>query len=273
VRTDRFGAFSDHQQASPVNFPWSLRQKGGMMVFMTFVRQARHLWASVAHSRPSRWTGSRAASDTVTHGTWIVVAVALGIFSVGALAVPGGPVHTWIHCNIARITDITSTATKAASCGATSTGPLSTQGVSGDEFFSALTASGAVEPGWTTNGSTGDYDTPWYVDLDGTESASFTFTVAPGPDVDVTYGIPAGGWLNDGARLTMKVNGSSVGAVVGDASYDANMGVNDPLWSYQFAPGTYTLTWTNSGLAGPSGNSYFIVYGVWASNPSQITPD
>jgi len=273
VCTDRFGAFSDHQQAFPVNFPWSLCQKGETMVFMTFVRQARHLWASVAHSRPSRWTGSRAASDTVTHGTWIVVAVALGIFSVGALAVPGGPVHTWIHCNIDRITDITSTANTTASCGSASTGPIKTQGVSGDEFFSALTASGAVEPGWTNNASTGDDYGPWYVYLAGTESASFTFTVAPGADVDVTYGIPAGGFLNNGASLTMAVNGASVKTLTGNAGVDATTSTNDPLWSYQFAPGTYTLTWTNSGIAGPSGYHYFIVYGVWASNPSQITPE
>ena len=55
---------------------------------------------------------SCAASDTVTHGTWIVVAVAIGALTVGALAIPGGPVHRWLHCNIDSITNIMSTAAK-----------------------------------------------------------------------------------------------------------------------------------------------------------------
>jgi len=202
------------------------------------------------------------------------VAVALGVFSVGALAVPGGPVHTWIHCNIDRIADITSTTTKVASCGAASTGPIPTQGVSGDEFFPATISKTMLWTGWTSNGDIEQNDGYYhdtYINLAGTESASFTFTVAPGADVDITYGIPAGEYQNQGASLTMKVNGSSVGAVAGDAavSYPS---ANDPQWSYQFASGTYTLTFADSGINGPSGYSDFSIYGVWASNPSQITP-
>jgi len=37
---------------------------------------------------------------------------------MGALAIPGGPVHRWFHCNIDSIADVTSTAAKAATCSA-----------------------------------------------------------------------------------------------------------------------------------------------------------
>lgn len=60
----------------------------------------------------------RAASDTVTHGTWIVVAVAIGVLAVGALAIPGGPVHRWLNCNIGSIADITGNGATTTQCGA-----------------------------------------------------------------------------------------------------------------------------------------------------------
>jgi len=63
-----------------------------------------------------RVAGLYAASDTVTHGTWIVVAVALGALSVGALAVPGGPVHHWLNCNIDSITEIQGREPPASTC-------------------------------------------------------------------------------------------------------------------------------------------------------------
>jgi len=88
---------------------------------MTFVRQVRKLRASVFHARPSRWTGIHAASDNVTHGTWILAAVALGVLSVGALGLPGEPVHRWFHCNIDSITDISSTRSVNACGGLTVT--------------------------------------------------------------------------------------------------------------------------------------------------------
>jgi len=55
-----------------------------------------------------RGRASPAASDTVTHGTWILAAVAIGALVVGAVAVPGTPVHTWLHCNIDNIAGISS---------------------------------------------------------------------------------------------------------------------------------------------------------------------
>jgi len=53
-------------------------------------------------------SNTAAASDTVTHGSWIIAAVALGILTVGAVAVPGTPVHTWLHCHMDQITGISS---------------------------------------------------------------------------------------------------------------------------------------------------------------------
>jgi len=66
---------------------------------------------------PRQWVGLRAASDTVTHGTWIIVAVALGALSVGAFAVPGGPVHHWLTCHIRSISDIQGQTPPLSACG------------------------------------------------------------------------------------------------------------------------------------------------------------
>ena len=55
-----------------------------------------------------RWLGHRAASDNVTQGTWIIVAVALAALMVGLIAVPGSPVHTWLRHLTDSITSISS---------------------------------------------------------------------------------------------------------------------------------------------------------------------
>jgi len=64
-----------------------------------------------------RWRSSSAASDTVTHGTWILAAVAIGVLSVGALAVPGGPVHHWLQCNIHSVSNINGNSSENPVCG------------------------------------------------------------------------------------------------------------------------------------------------------------
>lgn len=99
------------------------------MVSMTFVRQAKKLWTSVIHARPSHWTGIRAASDNVTHSTWILAAVALGVLTVGAIAIPGGPVYHWLQCNIHSISDIDGNSSEyspALSCRNATTSSLTT---------------------------------------------------------------------------------------------------------------------------------------------------
>ena len=64
-----------------------------------------------------RRRSSSAASDTVTHGTWILASVALGALSVGALAVPGGPVHHWLQCNIHSVSNINGNSSENPVCG------------------------------------------------------------------------------------------------------------------------------------------------------------
>jgi len=54
----------------------------------------------------SRFASIRAASDNVTQGTWIIVAVALAALIVTAIAIPGSPVHTWLHSLFDSITSI-----------------------------------------------------------------------------------------------------------------------------------------------------------------------
>lgn len=47
--------------------------------------------------RWSRWRSVRAASDNISHGTWILVAAAVAVLLVGLMAVPGTPVHRWVQ--------------------------------------------------------------------------------------------------------------------------------------------------------------------------------
>ena len=56
-----------------------------------------------------RWRSIRAVSDTITHGTWTIVAVALGTLVVGAVAIPASPVHQWLHQEIKSISCISAT--------------------------------------------------------------------------------------------------------------------------------------------------------------------
>jgi len=96
-----------------------------------------------------------------------VVAVALGVFSVGALAVPGGPVHTWIHCNIDRITGITSTATKADSCAVGTSSSLTRYPVppgmegTGVPTATSATASSSVGDNLPQNAIDGNLNDNW----------------------------------------------------------------------------------------------------------------
>jgi len=54
----------------------------------------------------SRFAGIWTASDNVTQGTWIIVAVALAALIVTAIAIPGSPVHGWLRSLFDSITSI-----------------------------------------------------------------------------------------------------------------------------------------------------------------------
>jgi len=93
------------------------------------------------------WRTTQAASDNVTHGTWILAAVALGVLSVGALAIPGGPVHHWLTCNVQSIADISGS-------GVTSNACAPTQTVSADTTPIALLGNASLtftQPGWSSD--------------------------------------------------------------------------------------------------------------------------
>lgn len=65
-------------------------------------KNSQKLW-SLAH-----WRSPQAASLSVTHATWVIVAVAVSALTVTAVAVPSSPVHKWISCNIGQISLISS---------------------------------------------------------------------------------------------------------------------------------------------------------------------
>jgi len=223
--------------------------------------------------RRLQWRTTRAASDNVTHGSWIIAAVALGVLSVGALAIPGGPVHHWLNCNIGSITDINGNTATTDSCGgnAATTSMVALQNISGSPSFPALELANKMYPGWATKdaylgGAYGDE-----IQLVGQDSATYTFTVGSGPDVNVTYGTPAGGHLNNGASMAITVNGSTVSNIPGNEP-GTTASVDTPLWSYQFPPGSYTIGFVDSGNDGTAyASTAFNIYGLWVSNPSQIT--
>jgi len=60
------------------------------------------LYSRVTHHVRS----TTAASSNLTHGTWIIAAVALGALAIVAIGVPNSPVHVWLECNILEIPNI-----------------------------------------------------------------------------------------------------------------------------------------------------------------------
>jgi len=73
---------------------------------LTVIDQIRTRAIQTSMALRSRFAGIRAASDNVTQGTWIIVAVALAALIVLAVAIPGSPVHTWLSNLFGSITSI-----------------------------------------------------------------------------------------------------------------------------------------------------------------------
>ena len=73
---------------------------------LTLVNTVRAQVTRTGLALRTRLLSTRAASDNVTQGTWIIVAVALAALVVGAIAIPGSPVHTWLHSLFDSITSI-----------------------------------------------------------------------------------------------------------------------------------------------------------------------
>lgn len=69
-----------------------------------------------------RWLQREAASDNVSHGSWILIGVALAALTVGLIAVPGSPAHTWLSCNAEHIAQISSHGSTVGACSNTTSG-------------------------------------------------------------------------------------------------------------------------------------------------------
>jgi len=76
------------------------------MATMPAVETVTHRFIASIVSLRSRWVRTKAASDNVTQGTWIIVAVALAALIVAAIALPASPVHAWLHQLFDSITSI-----------------------------------------------------------------------------------------------------------------------------------------------------------------------
>ena len=108
-------------------------------------------WAASGR-RISRWRSHRAVSETVTHGSWIIVAAALGTLAIGMLAVPQSPVHHWIACHVDSITGVTGSYASSSPCsGVGLATPVATQAISGPPTIPSTNGS-TLAPGWSTNG-------------------------------------------------------------------------------------------------------------------------
>ena len=73
---------------------------------MVMLQTATRVVRSASGRLIRRFTGTLAASDNVTQGTWIIVAVALAVLVVGLIAVPGSPIHGWLSNLTNSITSI-----------------------------------------------------------------------------------------------------------------------------------------------------------------------
>jgi len=126
-------------------------------------------------------------------------------------------------------------------------------------------STGTLEPGWTANGdpfAAGSYgslssDGGWYYG-----DTTFSFTVSSGESTTITYGIPAGGFVNN-SSATITVNGTTVATISNSGSVSSTASTLENLWTHTFGSGTYTV-----GISGSATNTY----GLWASNLSAVTP-
>jgi len=53
-----------------------------------------------------RWQQPWASADSLTESSWIVVAVAVTVVTLGLIAIRGSPVHRWLHASIGGITGL-----------------------------------------------------------------------------------------------------------------------------------------------------------------------
>ncbi len=236
-------------------------------MFTRFIRRKVAVW--------SRWQRIDAASDNITHGSWLLAAGMVGMLALGVVAVPESPVHHWFTCSIANITTIQSTAASNAVC------PVITpvQSVSGPVTFPSMTTAnpGALNPGWAIGPGPSLYSVnagrpiPYILLSSSGQLASFSFTIPNGESSTLTYGIPADGYVNNGNSMAIQINGVTWNTISRDGPVDDQTSVDVAYWSHYFVSGQYTITFddtSNPALGSPN----FNIYGVWASDPTAVVP-
>lgn len=207
---------------------------------------------------------SPAASDTVLHGTWILVAGALGLLTVSAVAVPSSPVRHWVTCHLTTVINISGQAATTPTCPAA---------ISGPPTYPSASASGFPIGGWQGDGYNVFTDPPNALALPVDAQATFQFTVASGQSSTLTYGTPTGDFLNTGNDLTIQSIDEKTDTyfapyhLFATATGTQKAARDTADWSQTFGPGSYVIEFTNNS-ANPG---LFYVYGLWASNPQAIS--
>jgi len=205
----------------------------------------------------SRMMQNRAASDNVTQGTWIIVAVALSALIVGALAIPGSPVQSWLSGITHSISSI-SAASAASTIPTVPINPGESGPYSGISVgtSSNTTYQGVAVQAFTPTSSSGGYLSAYEYPsgtLQPDASGDYTITVkfSAASSSNQTYGFE---YETAGGNQPI-ASGPNPGpsAFAPDYSYD-NVTLTPTLT-------TYTLTYTVSGdTANADFTSYSEIY-------------
>lgn len=200
--------------------------------------------------------GSLSASSVVTNSQGQFSAT----YTAGTTA--GTSTVTASYSGVTASTSITLQSSTSSSLSAT---PTNLTFSSGTTLQTGWSESGSITnypPG--SSGSTLSYG--WADPNGGGGLVNYQFTVAAGQSSTMSYGIPAGGFVNNGP-VNIYLNGQLVATVSQDTgSAFSTASTTENLWSSTFTAGTYTLGF---GYVSAPIN----VYGVWASNPSAVTPN
>ncbi len=125
-----------------------------------------------------------------------------------------------------------------------------------------------LAPGWTVSGganlySAGSGGQPasfgGWVNGQGA-TTTYHFTVLPGYDPKMAYGLAKGMYKNNSAPVIVALNGQTV-ATSNNVSGGGTANHNETVWEQTLAPGSYTVSIQSNG---------YNVYGLWTNQPQGI---